>query len=945
MPSRDRNISRPLRRNKLRFFCANVRSIRNKLDEFRVLVEDCNPDVVGITESWLNDSIFTAEVHIPGYVVYRQDRLDTSRGIGGGVLLYVKSELSSVEKPDIGRDFVNSTWCEIPLKVAGISGSVTIGVVYRSPNSSVDNDSTLFELLKQVSNRNTVIMGDFNYPDISWSEGLSGRHGSGFFNLTQDCFLHQHVYFPTREQNILDLVLSSDPHSVDNVESIGKLGASDHDIVSFDFTCVVDIPNSVELVPNFSKANVDGISAFFSSIRWVELLVGLNTFESWAIFLEKINYAMKVFIPWKKRRSKNRKPRWMSRDVFLAVKKKQNLWRLYRSTGFPSYLARFKVQQKVVQQLVLSAKHSYEKNIASNIKQDPRAFFSYVRGKQKVKDTIGPLVNPTNGATVSGSQGMSDILNSYFSSVFTSENVVDRDSLIIGSSPCSISDTVCTPELVKGKLNGLKHGKAPGPDAVYTFILKSFADLLCVPLAIIFNRSLHEGVVPSDWKRANVSPIFKKGVRSLPGNYRPVSLTSVVCKVLESIIRDSIVKYFDDNNMIGDSQHGFRQHRSCLTNLLEFMEDMTSAIDRGRPVDIIFLDFQKAFDKVPHNRLLLKLNSFGIDGNLLRWIQEWLHDREQRVVINGCSSVWNNVSSGVPQGSVLGPLLFLAYINDLDNVVISSVKKFADDTKLYREVASEEDAKVVQNDLDMLFKWSSDWQMLFNAEKCKVMHVGFGNIKSSYSLDGTNLKCVNFEKDLGVYLDSSLKPSRQCADAARKGNWILGLIRRNFNFHERDIIVRLYKQMVRPHLEYAIQVWNPYFSKDKQLLENVQRRATKLIGCLRNLPYEERLKILGLTSLELRRIRGDLIQVFKMVHGFDGLGFDDFFIFSNVTRTRGHRFKLKSKRSRLDVRKYFFSQRVVDEWNGLAESVVTSASVNSFKNSLDKFFRSRGRVF
>ena len=630
---------------------------------------------------------------------------------------------------------------------------------------------------------------------------------------------------------------------------------------------------------------------------------------------------------------------------FLAVKKKQNLWRLYRSTGFPSYLAKFKVQQKVVQQLVSSAKHSYEKSIASNIKQDPRAFFSYVRGKQKVKDSIGPLVDPTNGVTVSDSQEMSDILNNYFSSVFTSENVVNRESLIVGNSSCSISDIVCTPDLVKKKLSGLKHGKAPGPDAIYPFILKSFADLLCVPLAIIFNKSFYEGIVPSDWKRANVSPIFKKGVRSLPGNYRPVSLTSVVCKVMESIIRDYIVKHFDDNNMIRDSQHGFRQHHSCLTNLLEFMEDMTSAIDRGRPVDVIFLDFQKAFDKVPHKRLLLKLNSFGIKGNLLRWIQKWLHGREQRVVINGCSSVWKNVTSGVPQGSVLGPLLFLAYINDLDNIVISTVKKFADDTKLYREVTSEEDAKGVQNDLDMLFKWSTDWQMLFNAEKCKIMHIGFGNAKASYSIDGRVLQPVNVEKDLGVYLDSSLKPSRQCAEAARKGNWILGLIRRNFNFHDRDIVVKLYKQMVRPHLEYAVQVWNPYFAKDKQLLENVQRRATKLIGCLRNLTYEERLRILGLTSLELRRIRGDLIQVFKIVHGFDGLCFDSFFKFARFTKTRGHRFKLEGKRCRLDVRKYFFSQRVVDEWNCLPESVVTSTSVNSFKNSIDKFFGSHGRVF
>lgn len=946
--SGDNGFDFTITKDGLSLYYTNADNLMNKIDELKARIHTISPDILVLVEVYPKTGssmeITAVELNITGYQMYRSKVENRSRG----VIIYVSDSLSSSLEVDLTtHSFTESVWVTIR---CNNNDTLLLGGIYRSPQSTVENNNLLLDLFGKAKGKqysNILIIGDFNLPEIDWDLWITSRSENHFsFNFLEcvrDNFLEQPVTHPTRwvndePGNILDLCFVDNIDIIKKLEITTRLGNSDHLSIELDLNF-----HSSDNVSNVKRRNYyrgDYITANrkISEVDWC-VMEDLDIEQSWAFFSDTVKEIIEGTIPIYKEPKKKSKPPWMDNYCLRLVEQKYKAWKRYTfSRNRADYIKYCEIRNKVTRS-VRFAKKKFERGISMEVKDNPKSFWKFVRSKTKMKSGVGDLKNHS-GEWITGDKDKADELNSFFGSVFTKNESDELPEFLsdVGSSVCDIFVPV---HKVKSMLKSLNISKSTGPDEFHPRFLKETADNIAYPVTVLFNKSIQEGRLPHEWKLANVTCIFKSGDKTQASNYRPISITSILCRMLENIIKSVIMDHCNDNHVFSDSQYGFRQRRGCILQLLKVFDDWTKFVDSDIPVDAIFLDFRKAFDCVPHKRLLMKLEKLGISGNILKWIADFLTERNQRVIINGVSSEWTEVTSGVPQGSVLGPLLFIMYVNDLPVEVDSFCKLFADDAKLYRDLQNLQDFEAVQDDLNNLCQWTIKWLMFFNIDKCKVMHIGKDNPNFEYEMSDNqgvtkNLTSVEYEKDLGIHFQDNLKFDRHISLTVNRANRLVGLIKRAFSFLNKETLLTLYKTLIRPILDYGNTVWFPTLKKDIRAIENVQRRVTKILPELSSLIYEDRLRELRLSTLLYRRRRMDLIQVFKIIENIDDISMNGLFEFCD-TQTRGHSKKLIKPRSLKSVRLNSFCVRTIDRWNELPEDIINSKTVLRFKTLLDRY--------
>ena len=549
---------------------------------------------------------------------------------------------------------------------------------------------------------------------------------------------------------------------------------------------------------------------------------------------------------------------------------------------------------------------------------------------------VSPL-KASNGISYSDSTTKANILNDQFSSVFN----MNEDATTIkdkGPSPHSAMDPIIIhPDGIHKLLAGLQIHKACGPDEIPTRLLKVLADELTPVISLFFQASLNQGIIPEDWKKANVVPVFKKGDRNRAENYRPISLTSVTCKLLEHVICSSIMRHLDKYNILNDAQHGFRKRRSCATQLIQTIQDLAKSIETRDQVDVILLDFSKAFDRVPHLRLLHKLKFYGIEDSTYAWIADFLNHRSQQVILDGATSRSSPVHSGVPQGSVLGPLLFLLFINDLPDVISpqSTVKLFADDCILYRKIQKEEDAAGLQHDLDQLQKWEKDWLMEFHPQKCQVLHVTNKKkiFKIPYNIHGHTLEEADSAKYLGVNIHHNLTWNPHIQKVASKANSTRAFLQRNIHQCPRETKVLCYKTLLRPVMEYAGVVWDSHSTTYIRKLEMVQRRYARFVfhDYRTTSSVSAMLYQLQWPTLQERRAQAKVEMMYRIAYGL--VDIPQSYLVPTVM-LRGHSMKYHVPFARTTVYQHSFFPDGIRLWNALPQQLVDSTSLECFRGQV-----------
>lgn len=943
----------------------NVRSFgvsgsSDKFDEICSFISLHKFDVFAVSETWLNERILNDELLIQGYhCPLRRDRLE---GRAGGVAVYLADYLAFKRIPRLECRDIECLWVEVILG----KFKVLCGVYYR-PESLTEEEDNFFDILQdRFDFINTqrysavLLMGDLNaHYNFGPTSTPNTPAGVKLWHFLECNSLSQLITKPTRitetTESILDVIITDSPEVFLSSVVLSPPANCDHCIVSANLSFPVHKPKCYKRkVWDYNIVDVDSLNCELMGADWDFAMPADSedcniVYEKWFSFFLSV---VERFIPSKMVTIRPNDKPWMHGAIRRAIRKRDRLLSSFSRNKLPSNWEKYRAQRNLVTSLIRRAKVEHNTKINA-VLSDPltpskqwwrvaKSFYG-----SKLSSSIPPLFNVGN--YICDSQEKAEIFNEFF--ISQSRLALDSQQLFPqphdeGLVEPRLSYLETSEQEVLDLLSRVDVTKACGPDGVSNKLLKLCRHGLANPLARLINLSFALGQFPNDWKLANVLPLFKSDNRQLKENYRPVSLLSCLSKICEKVVFLRLYSFLETRGFFLHFQSGFRPGDSTSMQLLYIVDKIHKSLDRGNDVQAVFLDISKAFDKVWHEGLIFKLKQIGVDGCLLSWLKSYLTGRQQKVVIEGESSSWSEIKAGVPQGSVLGPLLFLIYINDISSNVRSDCFLFADDTMLMREVdagdlSSCNDA--LNSDLQSISSWASQWKVTMNAKKTKAMTFSLKRGQSPSPplfLDNNRIELVKEHVHLGVTLMSNLSWKSHILKIYQKAQNKLNLLKGLKFVLSRHTLQTLYKSIVRSNMEFADVVWDGCSLGDAELLENVQFEAARLItGAMKGTHRESLLLETGLHRLSSRRKMHKLTVFYKMINGIaprylSAICPRSVGTTSSYSLRNSNNLVLPWVRTEKSRNSFLFSS--VKLWNSLEISVRECQSVFAFKSALLK---------
>ena len=916
----------------------NARSLLAHLDNFTTKLETVEPDIVVVTETYLDQTVLDSELQMAEYNIFRRDR----NREGGGVLVATKRELQ-------GR----TTWVDDTYELLGVSiqvpdiGEVHVVGGYRPIDNAdmglIERLSCKVEGIKEE--KSMIIAGDFNLPKIDWEDRniVDVQSKQKVVNDLMSLGFIQAVKEGTRDTqagkcNLLDVILVRPDDIIYCSEIID--GISDHKIAVVELQYTLDPKEEEdcdEFIYQYHKADSEMIKEVLEGKyrTWSENLQDKTIDEMWNEYLSICKEIGSRFIPTKARK-KNSDPAYYTAKI-RSLKRRGRRTNIKRKRGRATKEEMRQIEHELEGEKQ-AARSKYMSKVVGGDK-DGKGLYRHLRRTKSGAREIPTLKD--NDKIFATNEEKADALQNFYKTVF---QPIEEEIPSIESDEGEVDISV--QEIVK-IIMSLGNNKAGGLDGLTAKFLKLSPHQHSKFLHTIIHTVLNSGEVPTDWKKAMVVPVFKGGEKGRLDCYRPVSLTSLASRIAEKLVVRRITQELERKNFFDDRQHGFRSGFSCETQLLGLVEEITAAIDSNSRVDAIFLDFAKAFDKVPHRELIRKLDEVIENKKLVKFIRNFLMNRKQVVRVGKHLSREGNVTSGVPQGSVVGPLLFLIYIQDMLDKLHCRVRLFADDSVIYKRITSESDRELLQRDLEMIQKWVTENKLVLNVNKCKV--VSFtrkitNTCPVEYSIMGENLEVVNEYKYLGVVLDKELRWNKHVQKITSEAHRTIGFTFRNLKGTGRKTKDLAYRTIVRPKLEYCSTAWDPYTQELVDELEAVQKLAARRVtGQIARWRADEERQVsatalvdeLGWEKLQDRRKKDRLCAMYCAHQGEGGWKeLSGQLEPAQYIARHDHDWKMHNKGTRTNVGKYSFLNRTSRDWNALPEEAFEVESRAMFKRKL-----------